>query len=185
MVDFEVPERLGLRQTIADTLGATGELARDLGVPLERIRYRAGGIDHMSFFLRFEEALPDGGHRDLYPALKQGYAEGRLPRPENAGPRRPNRLRREVMRRLGFLVTESSEHFAECVAWFIKQGRPDLIDRFGSPLDENPKRCVEQVERWEALAEEYRSAETIAVGPSHEYASDIVGSVVTGAPSVI
>ncbi|MCA3575234.1 MAG: alpha-glucosidase/alpha-galactosidase, partial [Aestuariivirga sp.] len=62
---------------------------------------------------------------------------------------------------------------------------PDLIERFGIPLDEYPKRCIEQVERWTAEAEAYRKAERIEVKASNEYASSIVNSVWTGEPSVI
>src|SRR5690606_29280863 len=90
-----------------------------------------------------------------------------------------------MMTRLGYFVTESSEHFAEYVPWFIKRDRPDLIEKFGIPLDEYPKRCVEQIERWKRQAEEYRTAERIEVKASHEYASSIMNSVWTGEPSVI
>lgn len=165
--------------------GTAWELARDLGIPVEEIRYRAGGINHMSFFLNFEHRQPDGSWLDLYPALKRGYAEGRFPKPSHWNERCPNRVRYEMMRRLGYFVTESSEHFAEYVPWFIKRDRPDLIERFGIPLDEYPKRCVEQIARWETEAKALSEAETIEVKPSHEYASSIVNSVVTGEPSVI
>ena len=67
--------------------------------------------------------------------------------------------------RLGYFVTESSEHFAEYTPWFIKRDRPDLIERFGIPLDEYPKRCVEQIARWDKQAQEYRDAEKIEVKP--------------------
>ena len=165
--------------------GTAWELARDLGIPVEEIRYRAGGINHMSFYLGFEHRQADGSYRDLYPALRQGYREGRFPKPSHWNERCPNRVRYEMMMRLGYFVTESSEHFAEYVPYFIKRDRPDLIERFGVPLDEYPKRCVEQVARWEREAEEMRAAETIEVKPSHEYAASIVNSVVTGEPSVI
>lgn len=247
VTDFEVPKKVGLRQTIADTLGVGGimrglrtvphlwsicedmmavcpdaimlqyvnpmaintwaigakypkirqvglchsvqgtawELARDLDIPVERIRYRAGGINHMSFFTTFEEVLPDGSTRDLYPALRQGYREGRFPKPSHWNKRCPNRVRYEMMMRLGYFVTESSEHFAEYVPWFIKRDRPDLIQKFGIPLDEYPKRCVEQIARWDKQAQKYREANRITVKPSHEYASAIINSVTTGEPSVI
>ena len=247
VTDFDIPKKLGLRQTIADTLGIGGimrglrtvphlwslcedmlevapsaimlqyvnpmaintwaigarypairqvglchsvqgtaaELARDLDLPVEEIRYRAGGINHMSFYLAFEHRQPDGTYRDLYPALRQGYREGRFPKPSHWNARCPNKVRYEMLMRLGYFVTESSEHFAEYTPWFIKRDRPDLIERFGIPLDEYPKRCVEQIARWETQAREYRDAETIVVKPSHEYASSIVNSVVTGEPSVI
>ena len=90
-----------------------------------------------------------------------------------------------MMTRLGLFVTESSEHFAEYVPWFIKRDRPDLIERFEIPLDEYPQRCIEQVADWEAQAEAFKTADKIEIGESVEYASDIVESVWTGKPSVI
>lgn len=165
--------------------GTAEELARDLEIPVDEIRYRAGGINHMAFYLSFEHRQPDGTYTDLYPALRQGYRDGRFPKPSSWNPRCPNKVRYEMLMRLGYFVTESSEHFAEYVPYFIKRDRPDLIERFGIPLDEYPKRCIEQIARWEKQATEYREANTIEVKPSHEYASQIMNSVVTGAPSVI
>lgn len=247
IVDFEVPRRFGLRQTIADTLGIGGimrglrtvphlwavcadmtavcpeaillqyvnpmaintwaiaerypairqvglchsvqgtaeELARDLEIPVARIRYHCAGINHMAFFLRFEEVMADGRLRDLYPDLRRGHAEGRFPKPAIENPRCPNAVRYEMLKRLGFFVTESSEHFAEYVPWFIKRDRPDLISRFGIPLDEYPARCLEQIDRWKAQAQSFREADAIEVGESREYAADIIDSVRTGAPRVI
>ncbi|KMW59564.1 Alpha-galactosidase [Candidatus Rhodobacter oscarellae] len=161
------------------------ELARDLAIPVGKIRYQVAGINHMAFFLKFEEILADGTYRDLYPDLFAGYAAGKIPLPSSWNPRCPNKVRYEMMTRLGLFVTESSEHFAEYVPWFIKRDRPDLIERFGIPLDEYPQRCVEQVADWAAQAEVFKSAQTIEVQESVEYASDIVESVWTGKPSVI
>ena len=90
-----------------------------------------------------------------------------------------------MLTRLGYFVTESSEHFAEYTPYFIKEGREDLIEKFGIPLDEYPKRCVEQIARWKHDSESYKSADTVEVKESHEYASDIMNSVWTGEPSVI
>jgi alpha-galactosidase len=165
--------------------GTVKELARDLDIDPARIRYQSAGINHVAFFLRLEERLEDGIHRDLYPALREGYRAGRIPKPSDWNPRCPNLVRYEMMMRLGYFVTESSEHFAEYVPWFIKRDRPDLIERFQIPLDEYPKRCVEQQSAWAAQYAEYQSADSIGIEPSHEYASDIVNSVWTGAPSVI
>ncbi len=247
VTDFDLPNRVGLRQTIADTLGiggimrglrtvphlwnlaedmaalcpdaimlqyvnpmaintwalgarfpdlrqvglchsvqgTAGELARDLDIPVDRLRYRAAGINHMAFYLNFEARQPDGSYRDLYPALHEGYARGAIPKPSHWNARCPNKVRYEVMTHLGHFVTESSEHFAEYVPWFIKTHRPDLIETFGIPLDEYPTRCEEQIAAWARQAEEYRRADTITVTPSHEYAATIMNSLVTGAPSVI
>lgn len=165
--------------------GTALELARDLDIDPKTLRYRAAGINHMAFYLRFEQRQPDGSYRDLYPDLVRGYREGRLPKPSSWNSRCPNGVRYEMLARLGYFVTESSEHFAEYVPWFIKAGREDLIERFGIPLDEYPKRCVEQIARWKAEAERYRTANTVEVRESHEYASEIINSVWTGQPSVV
>jgi len=165
--------------------GTAGELARDLDIPVDEIRYHCAGINHMAFYLSFEHRQPDGSFRDLYPALRQGYLDGRFPKPSTWNPRCPNKVRYEMLMRLGHFVTESSEHFAEYTPYFIKRDRPDLIERFGIPLDEYPKRCVENIARWERQAQEYREANEVEVTPTHEYASDIINSIVTGAPSVI
>ncbi|MUZ73943.1 alpha-galactosidase [Agrobacterium vitis] len=164
--------------------GTAMELAEDLSIPYEDIRYRSAGINHMAFYLNFEHRQPDGSYRDLYPDLLRGYREGRAPKP-TWNPRCPNKVRYEMLTRLGYFVTESSEHFAEYTPYFIKEGREDLIEKFGIPLDEYPKRCIEQVERWKDQAAAYRSADKIEVKPSKEYASSIINSVWTGEPSVI
>ncbi|ALN71387.1 alpha-glucosidase/alpha-galactosidase [Aureimonas sp. AU20] len=165
--------------------GTAFELARDLDIPLGEIRYRAAGINHMAFYLEFEHRQKDGSYIDLYPALLEGYRAGRIPKPSHWNPRCPNKVRYEMLTRLGYFVTESSEHFAEYTPYFIKEGREDLIERYGIPLDEYPKRCVEQIERWKSQVQTYRAAERIEVKASHEYASSIVNSVWTGEPSVI
>lgn len=165
--------------------GTAGELARDLDIDVSEIRYKAAGINHMAFYMHFEHRQADGSYRDLYPDLRKGYLEGAIPKPSSWNPRCPNKVRYEMLMRLGYFVTESSEHFAEYTPYFIKRDRPDLIEKFGIPLDEYPKRCIEQIERWENQARQYREANEVTVEASHEYASEIVNSVVTGEPSVI
>ncbi|TPM92592.1 alpha-glucosidase/alpha-galactosidase [Mesorhizobium sp. B2-1-3A] len=164
--------------------GTAMELAHDLDLPYEEIRYRSAGINHMSFYLKFEHRQPDGSYRDLYPDLVRAYREGRAPK-TGWNPRCPNKVRYDMLTRLGYFVTESSEHFAEYTPYFIKESRPDLIEKYGIPLDEYPKRCIEQIERWKGQAEAYRSADRIEVEQSQEYASSIMNSVWTGEPSVI
>jgi len=208
VVDFEIPKKYGLRQTIADTLGiggimravrtvpvllsmcrdmerlcpevlhlnyvnpmamncwalnrasriktvglchsvqhTAGELARDVGVPADEINYLAAGINHVAFYLKFER-----NGQDLYPELRRVLEEGRVPS--------TNRVRYEMLRRLGYFVTESSEHFSEYVPWFIKQGRPDLVERFNIPLDEYLRRCEVQIENWEKLRDKLEDPTT-------------------------
>jgi alpha-galactosidase len=165
--------------------GTAYELARDLDIPLGEIRYRAAGINHMAFYLNFEHRQKDGSYRSLYPDLLRGYEEGRFPKPSHWNPRCPNKVRYEMLKRLGYFVTESSEHFAEYTPYFIKEGRDDIIAKFGIPLDEYPMRCVEQIARWKKDAADFKSAEKIHVEASKEYASSIVNSIWTGEPSVI
>ncbi|MDG2258566.1 MAG: alpha-glucosidase/alpha-galactosidase [Paracoccaceae bacterium] len=176
-------KQVGLCHSVQHT---AAELASDLQMPVDQIRYLSAGINHVAYFLKFEQIEADGSYRDLYPQLHQGYKQGVFPRPESAeNPRCPNKVRYEMMKRLGYFATESSEHFAEYVPWFIKSGREDLIERFGIPLDEYPKRCIEQIADWKDKLEEYRKADKIEVPNSIEYASEIINSVWTGVPSVI
>jgi alpha-galactosidase len=230
-VDFEVPKRFGLRQTIADTLGVGGimralrtipvlldvcrdmeqlcadalllnyvnpmamlcwavaesspirtvglchsvqhtaaELAADLGVPADEVDYDVAGINHVAFFLRLER-----GGEGLYPALWRLLEEDRIPD--------WNRVRYKLLRHFGYFVTESSEHFAEYVPWFIKADRPDLIERFNVPLDEYLRRSETQITEWDALRSDLeRDDSPIGVERSAEYGADIIRACETGDP---
>jgi len=201
VIDFEIPKKYGLNQTIADTLGIGGimralrtipvmldtcrdmeelcpdvtflnyvnpmamncwavnrastiktvglchsvqgtamQLARDIGVPYEEMNYICAGINHMAFYLRLERKTPRGVE-DLYPLIQKVIDEGRVPD--------WNRVRYEMFKRLGYFVTESSEHFSEYTPWFIKRDRPDLIEKFNIPIDEYIRRCEVQIAGWE------------------------------------
>ncbi len=233
VIDFEVPKKYGLRQTIADTLGiggimrglrtipvlldmahdmeelcpdvtflnyanpmamncwglnkasriktvglchsvqgTAGELSRDIQVPYEEINYLAAGINHMAFYLKFER-----NGQDLYPLIRQVAQEKRMPD--------WNRVRYEMFTRLGYFVTESSEHFSEYVPWFIKRDRPDLIEAFNVPLDEYPRRCERQIAEWESLQKRFESNESVEIERSSEYGSLIIHSMETNTPRVV
>ncbi len=170
--------------------GTAEQLAGDLGVPIDEVRYRCAGINHMAFYLDFEHQTAEGCV-DLYPAIAE-RAEGPAPmrgsrsRSDGGLEGLSDAVRYEMFKRVGYFVTESSEHFSEYVPYFIKRDRPDLLDRFGVPLDEYPRRCERQIEGWQALREELEDpAATIRVRPSHEYGSGIIHSMETGAPRVI
>ena len=236
VIDFEIPKKYGLRQTIADTLGVGGimralrtipvlldvcrdmeelcpqatflnyvnpmamnclamsraskiktvglchsvqgtaeQLAADIGIPFADINYLCAGINHMAFYLRFERKNQDGSAEDLYPRLCQVIAEGRVPD--------WNRVRYEMLTRLGYFVTESSEHFAEYTPYFIKRDRPDLIERFNVPLDEYIYRCELQLLGWEYMRQELENLSSVT--QSHEYGSLIIHSLETGQPRVV
>jgi len=165
--------------------GTAEELARDLDLAVEDLRYRAAGINHMAFYLELAAKQKDGSYGDLYPALQQGYDTGHLPTTTGNNPRCHNYVRYEVMKQFGYFVTESSEHFAEYVPWFIKSHRPDLIDTFKIPLDEYPKRCEEQITDWGQQARTYRNAAQIEVTQSHEYAAQIMNALQGGTACTI
>ena len=180
---FPAVRQVGLCHSVQ---GTALELATDLGIDVGTMRYRVAGINHMAFYLNLERRTADGRWEDLYPALLAGYREGRLPTgPTPHNPRCNDVVRYEMLARLGYFVTESSEHFAEYVPWFIKRDRPDLVERFEIPLDEYPKRCAEQIAAWGEEIERYRDADTIEVTASNEYASRIIDSVWTDTPSVV
>ena len=234
VIDFDVPKRHHLRQTIADTLGIGGimralrtipvlrdlcrdmeavcpeawllnytnpmamncwalsrltpirtvglchsvqgtamQLADDIGVPYREITYLAAGINHMAFYLRFER-----GGEDLYPLIRKVVAEGRVPD--------GNRVRYEMLMRLGYFVTESSEHFAEYTPYFIRRDRPDLIERYKVPLDEYISRCDFMDKFWGDMSTFFEGDEPITdVERSHEYGALIIHSMETGTPRVV
>jgi alpha-galactosidase len=161
---------VGLCHSVPHT---AAELARDLSLPVDEIDYRVAGINHMAFYLEFE-------HRgaDLYPRLQDLARSGKVPE--------ANRVRYEMLRRLGYFVTESSEHFSEYVPYFIRRHRPDLIERFNIPLDEYPRRCERQIADWGTLRRKLEDpAEPLPVERSAEYGSTIIHAVETGRPAVI
>lgn len=166
--------------------GTAEELARDLDIDYSDLRYTCAGINHMAYYLTLEKRDEQGGYRSIYPDLLAAYEAGSVPKPNIHGnPRCENIVRYEMFKKLGYFVTESSEHFAEYTPYFIKPNRPDLIERYKVPLDEYPKRCVEQIANWKKDLEAFKQADKIEIKESHEYASTIMNSIWTGTPSVI
>lgn len=223
LIDFEIPKKYGLRQTIGDTLGIGGimrglrtipvlldiardmeelcpealfinyvnpmainqwalsrgteirtvglchsvphtahELAEDIGIPYEHINYLAAGINHMAFYLKFEDKYTG---EDLYPCIRQVIDEGRVPD--------WNLVRYEMFQRLGYFVTESSEHFSEYVPWFIKRDRPELIEEFNIPLDEYLARCEAQIIAWEMMQEARQNGQRVSEAAIREALKDV------------
>ncbi|KHT62670.1 alpha-galactosidase [Photobacterium gaetbulicola] len=166
--------------------GTAEELARDLDIDYSDLRYTCAGINHMAYYLTLEKKTEDGEYVSIYPDLLKAYEMGQAPKPNIHGnPRCENIVRYEMFKKLGYFVTESSEHFAEYTPYFIKPNRPDLIERYKVPLDEYPKRCVEQIANWKKDLEAFKQAERIEQKESHEYASTIMNAIWTNTPSVI
>ena len=165
---------VGLCHSVQNT---TAELALDIGVPEGEIVSRCAGINHIAFFLEFERLMPDGTRQDLYPKIREVLAKGGVPK--------DNRVRYELFKHFGYFVTESSEHLAEYVPWFIKRDRPDLIESFNIPLDEYIRRCEEQIANWDRQEQVLLGGGDVAVKRSHEYAARIMAAELTGEATVI
>ncbi len=234
VVDFEIPARYGVQQTIADTLGVGGvfralrsipklvEVARmvqEVGAPNplllnytnpmamnmwaidkitalpsvglchsvqgtsrqiagycgldpRKVSYTVAGINHMAFFLRFEY-----NGKDAYPLLFRAM--------EDPGAYGCDRVRFEMMRRLGYFVTESSEHQSEYVPYFIHHGEEEIA-KFRIPINEYIRRCESMEGRWDLVERELLDeSRPVEIGRSVEYGSTIINSIVSGEPSVI
>jgi alpha-galactosidase len=146
--------------------GTARELAADVGVPADEVEYVCAGINHLAFYLELRHR-----GRDLYPELRQ---KDDIPD--------WNRVRYEVLRHFGYFCTESSEHLAEYVPWFIKQARPELVAEFNVPLDEYPRRCETQIAEWEGLRASLEEGDAVTVTRSEEYGARIVHALEMGEP---
>src|SRR6478609_1127900 len=136
----------------------------------EGIQEKIAGINHMAWLL---EVTRDG--QDLYPEIKR-LAKEKQKEQHN------DMVRFELMQRFGYYVTESSEHNAEYHPYFIKRNYPELIERFNIPLDEYPRRCVNQIEGWKEMREKLFASENIEHTRSREYASHIMEAMETNKP---
>lgn len=235
IIDFEVPKKYGLRQTIADSNGIGGifralrtipvlkdftddmaevcpnayflnytnpmaqlagylgrytpiksvglchsvqgcsrNLLKDLGIEYkEPLRESIAGINHMGWLLELEDA--DGN--DLYPEIR----ERAIAILESGKTDHHDLVRYEYIRRLGYYCTESSEHNAEYNNFFIKAKYPELIERYNIPLDEYPRRCINQIENWKKDREKYMHDDVTHMRTT-EYASYIMEAIVTDIP---
>lgn len=233
IIDFEIPKKYGLRQTIADTLGIGGifrglrtiHVLKDFAKDMEDVcpdalflnytnpmailsgymqRYTGvktvglchsvqvcsesvletlgmkdvkvgseliAGINHMAWLLDIKD---DKGN-DLYPEIRRRALEKNKESHNNW-------VRVDYINKLGYYCTESSEHNAEYNPFYIKSRYPELIEKYNIPLDEYPRRCVDQIQRWKKDKEELLNGGDIEHTRSREYASRIMEAVVTNTP---
>ena len=235
IIDFEIPKKYGLRQTIGDTLGIGGimrglrtihvmkgfaedieevcpnawflnytnpmailsgymqrftnvktvglchsvqvcapHLLKGLGMDIDpaTVKTKIAGINHMAWLLE----IYDKDGTDLYPEIK------RLAKEKNANEKHWDMVRYDYIEKLGYYCTESSEHNAEYNPFYIKAGRDDLIEKFNIPLDEYPRRCVNQIAAWQKQKEEIMNGGNVQHTRSHEYASRIMEAIWTNTP---
>ena len=153
-------------------------LLNELGMEYkEPIRERIAGINHMGWLLEIEDA--DGN--DLYPEIRR-RAIAKLEEELAKGDSKFGDLTRfEYIRRFGYYCTESSEHNAEYNNFFIKSKYPELIQKYNIPLDEYPRRCVNQIAGWKNDREKYLKGD-VSHNRTHEYASYIMEAMVTDKP---
>jgi alpha-galactosidase len=231
VIDFEVPKKYGLKQTIADTLGVGGvfralrtipvlldichdmeevcpnalllnytnpmamlmhaiskvspiksiglchsvqntadDLASYLNTPVEELEYKVAGINHMAWFLELKR-----NGTDLYPELFQAMGKEEV--------FNKDKVRFEMMRKLNYFVTESSEHMSEYTPYFIKHD--NLIKQFDIPIDEYVRRSEVNLERFEEIKKKIDNGESFPVGKSHEYGAPIIHSIETGTNLVV
>ena len=234
IIDFEIPKKYGIAQTIADTLGIGGifrglrtiHVLKDFARDMEQVcpdayflnytnpmailsgymqRYtgvktvglchsvqvctetlchelgidhsivgseKIAGINHMAWLLD----IRDKSGNDMYPQIR------RLAKEKNAREKHSDMVRFDYIDKLGYYCTESSEHNAEYNPFYIKSKYPELIDRFNIPLDEYPRRCVNQIANWAKQKEELINGGDIEHKRSLEYASHIMEAIVTNTP---
>ena len=135
----------------------------------DAVQWKIAGINHQAWLL---EVTKDG--KDLYPEIKRRAAA--------LTEKHDNMVRLEIMKRFGYYVTESSEHNAEYMPFFIKDKYPELIDRFNIPLDEYPRRCIKQIADWEKRRDELTKDPTLSHTRTTEYASYIMEAMETNKP---
>ena len=232
VIDFDIPKKYGIQQTIADTLGIggimralrtipimedfahemeevcpdalllnytnpmamlTGYISRYTGIKMVGLCHSVqicsehllkhldmedklsgrkeliAGINHMGWLLEIKDK--DGN--DLYPEIRRRAKE------KNAGEKHWDMVRFDYLDKLGYYCTESSEHNAEYNPFYIKPGYPELIERFNIPLDEYPRRCINQIKGWKELSEKLLSDKELGHTRSKEYASYIMEAMVT------
>ena len=252
VIDFEIPKKYGLKQTIADTLGIGGifralrtiPVMLDFGHEMEEVcpdawllnytnpmamltgamlrgtnvktvglchsvqvcayslmhslglfdpkkcegnsihefnskgyQTKIAGINHMAWLL----TLRDKNGKDIYPEMRK---LGRKIIKKYRGGKEKHRdlIRLEMMDKFGYYVTESSEHNAEYAPYWIKNAYPELIDEYFIPLDEYPRRCVNQINGWKKQYKDICENSALTHSPSHEYGAGIMNAIVTDTP---
>jgi len=136
----------------------------------EPLKEKIAGINHMGWLLE----LSDATGKDLYPEIRKRAIEIL----ESGITEHHDLVRYEYIRRLGYYCTESSEHNAEYNGFFIKEKYPELIERYNIPLDEYPRRCVEQIRGWRKDKEKYIRGD-VKHRRTTEYASYIMEAMET------
>lgn len=236
VIDFDIPKKYGLKQTIGDTLGIggifrglrtipvmleyahlmekycpdayllnytnpmasiTGGILEGSGIKTVGLCHsvqvcvpslfdtlkididpnktisKIAGINHMAWLLE----LTDMQGNDLYPMVKD--TASKMTEKHN------NMVRLDIMKHFGYYITESSEHLSEYLPYYIKDKYPEFIEKYNIPLDEYPRRCIEQIAKWGAQRENLLKNDVLDHKRSHEYGSYIINAIETNEPTKI
>jgi len=160
---------LGLCHSVQHT---TADLADYIGAPRDSVTGWVAGINHLAWFLRFEQ---DGV--DAYPRLFEAM--------ENPEIYSRDTVRFEVMRQFGYFVTESTRHMSEYTPYF--RTNEDLIDEFNlDQIRQDLQRRTARVDdHYTQLLEDANSDKRLIAERSEEYACRIIEAMETGRPTVI
>ncbi|HAS81819.1 MAG TPA: alpha-glucosidase/alpha-galactosidase [Verrucomicrobia bacterium] len=163
----------------------------------EKLRWNIAGINHQSWLLE----IADGG-QDLYPEIKRrakqslqkilkiggpaAFKEQQIKKLGEEGWKASHErlaamdmIRLTMMLNFNYYITESSEHSAEYMPYWIKSGYPELIEQYGIPLDEYPRRCISQIGEWERRSREWVGNSSLTHTATHEYGASIMESIET------
>jgi alpha-galactosidase len=155
---------VGVCHSVRDTHALLADL---VGRDLREITFRTAGVNHQSFVLTFEA---DG--RSLYPDLDQAI---------EADPELDEHVRTQIYRTFGYFPTESSEHAAEYVPWFL--GHDAEVSRLHIPIGDNLRRRGNHLEEYERMRRTLAAGEPVlARWKPLEVASEVIHSLVTGEP---
>jgi alpha-galactosidase len=146
------------------------QLAELVGVPLDEVTWLTAGMNHQAWLLRFER---EG--RDLYPLLDEAIARD----PDGLG----RRVRVEIYRRFGLFPSESSEHNADLLPWFLPHD--EQIERFRIPIDEYLRRSERNLDAYDEVRRKLDAGESLGIERGPEYAPQIIHSIETGTPRTV
>jgi alpha-galactosidase len=155
---------IGVCHSVRDTHAF---LARTVDVDEADVEFRTAGFNHQCFVYVFRDRRTG---EDLYPRLRSIVDAD----PEGLG----RRVRVELFKRFGYFPTESSEHSAEYVPWFLHH--PDQVDRFRCEVDEYLRRSEDNLREWDELKTALDAGEELDVERNDELASQFVLALETG-----
>ena len=151
----------GLCHSVRDTQAfLTGLVGAEPG----QVQFLTAGFNHQAFVLRFEQ---DG--QSLYPKLAEVI---------DATPELHRRVRVEIFRRFGYFPTESSEHSAEYVPWFMRHD--SQVERFRIFVGDYLERSEENLRELDAVQADLDAGRPLDLTPAHELASLFIHAVETG-----